>query len=390
MKQRILRVLVPVLGLIGLALVVQGVSAQETPQADGSRSRVAVRAPGASTFLLSQNSGTYLGVFISEVSSEDVERLSLREERGALVTDMPDEGPASDAGIQTDDVIVSWNGSRIESAAQLRRMVRETPAGRGVDIGYIRDGRDRTVSIELADRSPQVVRLQPQMEEMRHRLEGLRELQEGRAGELRELQEGRAGELHERLGRLREFQFAPRSGGGGFQFFMRGGRLGVGIQNLSDQLAEYFGADDGGVLVTSVSEDSPAEAAGLRAGDVIIGVGGDSVEDPGDLMEAIGEADEGEIEIRILRDRSQRTLRATLPEQEDFFRSGNGVFFGPDAMGMNFPFGDDGFVLDWSDGEHMNIQIPDLHFDFEMPDIDIEGFDFEVGPHSVSVVGAQT
>jgi membrane-associated protease RseP (regulator of RpoE activity) len=367
-----------VFGLIGLVLVVQGVSAQETPETDASRARVVVRAPTAFSF--STNSGTYLGVFISEVTAEDAERLGLREERGALVTDMPDEGPASDAGIQADDVIVSWNGSRIESAAQLSRMVRETPAGRGVDIGYIRDGRERTVSVELADRSPSRAHFGSQMEGMREQLEGLRELQEGRAGE-----------LHERLGRLREFQFAPRSGGGeGYRFFMSGGRLGVGIQNLGDQLAEFFGADSGGVLVTSVSEDSPAEEAGLRAGDVIIGVGGDSVDDPGDLMEAISEADEGEIEIRILRDRSERTIRATLPEQENFFRSGNALYFGPEAMGLNFSFGDDAFVLDWNDGEHLNIQIPDLHFDFEMPDIEIPEINLEETPHTISVHGAQT
>ena len=379
MKQTILRVLVPMLGLVGLALVVQGVSAQETPESDGSRARVAVRAPNVFSF--STNSGTYLGVFIREVTPEDVDRLNLREERGALITDVPDEGPASEAGLQADDVIVSWNGSRIESAAQLRRMVRETPAGRGVNIGYIRDGRERTVSVELADRSPSTARWMPQMEEMRQQLEGLRGLEEGRAGE-----------LHERLGRLREFQFAPERGGEGFRFFMQGGRLGIGIQNLGDQLAEYFGADDGGVLVTSVNEDSPAEAAGLRAGDVIIGVGGDSVEDPGDLMEAIAEADEGEIEIRILRDRSERTLRATLPERTNNvnFRSGNAVFFGPEAMGLNIPFGDDGFMLDWNDGGLMNIQIPDLHFNFEMPDIEIPEFSFEVTPRSVAEHGAQT
>lgn len=362
MKLTILRVLVPVLGLIGLAMVVQGVSAQETQEKGLG---VAVRAPNALT--LRTTSGTYLGVFIREVSADDVERLNLREERGALITDVPDEGPASEAGLQADDVVVSWNGSRIESAAQLRRMVQETPAGRRVDLGYIRDGTERTVNLKLADRSPHVVWLQPQMERMQDRLEELKEHE---------------GVLHERLGELRN---VPAPSPGNFQFFMRGGRLGVGIQSLGDQLAAYFGAEDGGVLVTSVQEDSPAEAAGLRAGDVIIGVGDSSVEDPGDLMEEIAEADEGDIEIRVLRDRSQRTLRATLPEREEYSRSGNTYFFGPEAMGLNIPLGDDAFVLDWNDGELLNIQIPDLHFDFELPD-----FDIDVPPHSATEHGART
>jgi len=348
-------------------MVVQGVSAQETQEKGMG---IAVRAPNA--FTLRTTSGTYLGVFIREVSADDVERLSLREERGALITDVPDEGPASEAGLQADDVVVSWNGSRIESAAQLRRMVQETPAGRRIDLGYIRDGSERTVNLELADQSPHVVRLQPQMERMQHRLEELKEQE---------------GALHERLGELHNVP-APRPGN--FRFFMRGGRLGVGIQNLGDQLADYFGAADGGVLVTSVQEDSPAEAAGLRAGDVIIGVGDTSVEDPGDLMEEIAEADEGEIEIRVLRDRNERTLRATLPEREEYSRSGNAFFFGPEAIGLSIPFGDDAFVLDWNDGELLDIQFPDLHFDFEFPDIELPDFDIDVTPHSATEHGART
>jgi len=353
-KRTILRVLIPVLGLIGLALVVQGVSAQETPEADETRARVRTVAPN--TFAFRTNSGTYLGVFIREVTADDVSRLDLREERGALVTDVPDDGPASEAGLQADDVVVSWNGSRIESAAQLSRMVRETPAGRAIDLGYMRDGRERTVRVELATRSPMVARqLMPQMEEARGRLEGLQE---------------RLGELHRGP--------AP-STGEGFRFFMQGGRLGVGIQNLGDQLAEYFGADNGGVLVTSVSEDSPAEAAGLRAGDVIIAIDGDRVEDPGDLVRGISEADEGEIKIRVLRDRNERTLRATLPEREE--HSGNAFYFGPQAMELDMPFGNNAWTLDWNGEELMNIRIPDLHFDFEIPEIAIPEFEFHGEPH---------
>lgn len=368
MKQSILRVLVPVLGMVGLALVVQGVSAQET-QDSGVRSRVA-RAPSVMSFRSS--GGTYLGVYIREVSAEDRERLDLPEERGALITDVPEEGPADDAGLQADDVVISWNGSRIESAAQLRRMVGETPAGRTIDLGYIRDGRERSVRVELAERSGDVA-LGRVMELHGNRLEGLNE----QLGELQgRLQHDLPGRIR---GRLHE---VPTPDGDNFRFFIRGGRLGVGIQNLGDQLAEYFGAEDGGVLVSSVSEDSPAEAAGLKAGDVIIGVGGDDVEDPGDLMEAIAEAEEGDIDIRILRDRRTQTLRATLPERDERF--GNSFYFGPRAMNLEIPFGEGAFSLNWNDGELLDIQIPEMHFDFDMPEIDIPDFDVHVAPRGGS------
>ena len=370
MKLSILRVLVPVLGMVGLAVVAQGVSAQEA-QDSSIRTRV-TRAPNVMSFRA--DGGTYLGVYIREVSSEDRERLDLPEERGALITDVPEEGPAAEAGLQSDDVVISWNGSRIESAAQLRRMVRETPAGRAIDLGYIRDGRERSVRLELAERSSDVA-LRPLLELHGNRLEGLNE-------QLGELHERLQHDLPERIrGRLHEVP-APSGGGNNFRFFIRGGRLGVGIQNLGDQLAEYFGADDGGVLVSSVSEDSPAEEAGLRAGDVIIGIGGDDVEDPGDLMEAVAEAAEGDIDIRILREGRTETLRATLPERDE--RSGNSFYFGPQSMNLEIPFGEGAFSLDWNDGEMVDIQIPELHFDFDMPDIHVPDVDVHVAPRGGS------
>ena len=311
------RVLIPMLGITALGFVVNGVAAQERVAPDGQPAPGVIRAAPAPPALMSlrmTNGGSYLGVYIREVTGEDVERLDLREERGALVTDVPDEGPASEAGLQADDVIVSWNGSRVESAAQLRRLVGETPAGRSVELGYVRDGRQSTATIELVDRSPSVARWTPRGEmdaDMRARLEE---------------------SLGDAQVRFREL----RDGHGEFRAFMQGGRLGVGVQNLGDQLAEYFGADDGGVLVTSVREDSPAAEAGLRAGDVILRVGDETVEDPGELVREIARADAGEIELRILRDRQERTLRATLPEGMREMRSGNAFFFGPEMGSLEF------------------------------------------------------
>lgn len=312
-------VLIPTLGMITLAFVVDGVSAQEQEAPERPRAPAirAAPAPPAVMSLRTTNSGSYLGVYIREVADEDVERLDLREERGALVTDVPDEGPAAEAGLQADDVIVTWNGTRVESAAQLRRLVGETPAGRSVDLGYVRGGGQRTATVELADRSPSIAGWSPRGD-----------MGADFRGQLEESLDG--ARLH-----LREL----RDGHGGFHVFMHGGRLGVGVQNLGDQLAEYFGADDGGVLVASVREDSPAAEAGLRAGDVILRVDDEPVRDPGELMREIARADAGDVELRVLRDRQERTLRATLPEQSDGLRkmrSGNAYFFGPQAGSFEF------------------------------------------------------
>lgn len=313
------RVLIPMLGMVTLALVVKAATAQEQ-EAPGEPPAPTARVAPAPPSLMSlrmTNSGSYLGVYIREVTEEDVERLELREERGALVTDVPDEGPAAEAGFQADDVIVSWNGARLESAAQLRRLVGETPAGRSVDLGYVRDGGQRTATVELGSRSHSVTRWS----------------QRGDLGaDIRDRLERPLGDAQLRLRELRD-------GRGDFRVFMQGGRLGVGIQNLGEQLAEYFGAEDGGVLVTSVREGSPAADAGLRAGDVILRVDDERVENPRDLVREIGDSDAGEIELRILRDGQERTIRATLPERPDGvggLQSGNAYFFAPEMGDFEF------------------------------------------------------
>ena len=354
------RVLVPMLGMIALALIVGGLPAQERQErarADDARAAYRV-APSVMSFR-SVGSGSYLGVFIREVTSEDVERLELAEERGALVTDVPDEGPAAEAGIEADDVIVSWNGSRVESAAQLRRVVSETPAGRSVEVGYVRDGRQRTASVEVADRRPALARFAeptPMAPEARQRLE-------------------------ESMGELRE-RFRARPGDGHGYVFMRGGRLGVGIQSLTDQLAEYFRAPDGGVLVTSVRDDSPAQAAGLRAGDVIVRVGDEEVEDPGDLMSEISRAEAGDVELRIVRDGREQSVRVTLPERgegERGFGSGNAFFFTPETF-FGHDHGPSGIAWQETLGA---FELPDFefalpNFEFTLPEIPEIDLRFEV------------
>jgi S1-C subfamily serine protease len=96
----------------------------------------------------------------------------------------------------------------------------------------------------------------------------------------------------------------------------RRGRLGVGIQELTPQLAEYFGTKDG-VLVTSVEPDTPAAKAGLKAGDVITSINGRTVNDGGQLIEAVQSADDGaDLTVGYVRDKKAATAKATLEPRE--------------------------------------------------------------------------
>src|SRR3981081_2884710 len=88
----------------------------------------------------SEDSGTssYLGVDIADISSDRLGTLKLKEEQGVEVTMVDQDAPAGKAGIKEHDVILTMNGTAIESGAQLRRMIHEMPAGRLVTFGISR------------------------------------------------------------------------------------------------------------------------------------------------------------------------------------------------------------------------------------------------------------
>jgi S1-C subfamily serine protease len=108
---------------------------------------------------------------------------------------------------------------------------------------------------------------------------------------------------------MRDFDFDFRLATGG------GRRLGVTVMPLSDQLATYFAVKEG-VLVSTVADDSPAAAAGLKAGDVITSVNGRRVSSAADVVEAVRDAQPGSsVEIRVMRERQEQTLTAKMPER---------------------------------------------------------------------------
>src|SRR5438045_3867691 len=95
---------------------------------------------------------SYLGIDIRDITSDRVSALKLKDERGVEVTMVDQDAPAGKAGLKEHDVILTMNGTNVESGAQLRRMIRETPAGRLVTLGVSREGQPVTIKVELAAR----------------------------------------------------------------------------------------------------------------------------------------------------------------------------------------------------------------------------------------------
>ena len=223
---------------------------------------------------------SFLGVELREVNKEAVSRLKLREERGALIEGVTSGSGAAKGGLQKDDVIVKWDGEPIESAREMSRHIRETPAGRAVKLTVMRDGREMEINVTLGERTG----LANRVFTPRPVITRARTLTTARVRPDLQLM---------RLPARRH--------------------IGVELQSMTPQLAEYFGLSNrNGALVIFVFADSPAAKAGLKAGDVILSAGGETVEGPTDLRRVLSGKAEGAIEFKILRDKREQTLNIQL------------------------------------------------------------------------------
>ncbi|MBM3776977.1 MAG: PDZ domain-containing protein [Acidimicrobiia bacterium] len=241
-----------------------------------------------------------IGASVRDLTADEA---ASQESGGAYVERVGEESPAARAGLQTGDVVVGFDGERVRSARQFARLVQETPVGRSVQVEVRRDGGRRTLSMAPEAASAPGARIRAALPDQRD-VEREIELH------VREV-EPRIRDLGRRLrDKVREFEWQPEP-----PFIVRAPQrqLGVSVEPLTDQLAEYFGAGNG-VLVASVEPESPAAKAGLRAGDIVATFNGSPIQDPDDLRDAVrrleGDAD---VEIAIVRDRKSAVLKGTVP-----------------------------------------------------------------------------
>jgi serine protease Do len=228
-------------------------------------------------------SGTYLGVGVADIDSERARELKLKEERGVEITWVEQDSPAEKAGIQKGDVVLDYNGTRVEGIEQFVRLVKETPAGRTARITVSRGGSTQTLTATIATRQ---------------------------------------GKASARV--FRGFDIPsvdvwipdiPRA----FTSW-RSSMLGIEAEGVDGQRAEFFGVKEG-VLVRSVAKGTPAEKAGLKAGDVVTKVDSKEVSTPRELSSALRAARSRQtLPLTVMRDKRETTVNVTLEE-----RSGAGA-----------------------------------------------------------------
>lgn len=187
----------------------------------------------------------WLGVQIQLVSEEIAESLGLADAKGALVGDVFKDGPADKAGIQSGDIVLSFDGKDIDTMRDLPRVVADTPVGKEVDVVLFRKGEKQTVQVEV----------------------------------------GRLEEGEKAIKASKETSDEDKDADSAKPM------LGMMLEELGDELrdAEGVSPEVKGVFILKVEEGSSAEDKGIEAGNVIIEVNQEAVTTPEDVAERVAD-----------------------------------------------------------------------------------------------------
>jgi len=205
----------------------------------------------------------YLGVQIQPVDRGLAESFGLDKPVGALVADIVPDSPAEAAGLQPGDVILRFNGQPVADAADLPPLVGRTPVGKKVDMQIMRDGKRRTMSIEV--------------------------------------------------GALSEYQ--DTADAGSTESDQSDTSLNVAVRELTQDERDELGLEDRGLLVQHVGP-GPVANAGIRPGDILLRIGKQSLSDVEQLKKAVDELPHGRpVAVQIRRGDNSLFVSLTLPEE---------------------------------------------------------------------------
>ena len=225
----------------------------------------------------------YLGVQINDA-----------EEKGALVVEVNKGTPAEAAGIKKDDIIIKIDGKPMPGYRAVVKYIMDKKPDEQVTITVLRKGKEKEFKAKLTSR-PKAKKgkdllkiINPELSLLD--IEGLENMPKLEK-ELQKLSKESAKMLLEET---------------------KGAFLGVYLQDLGEGLAEYFGVKKG-VLITGIVDDSPAEEVGLKAGDVIIEIAKEKVEDSESLRKILGKKEPGDkVKVIVVRNKKEKTFEIKL------------------------------------------------------------------------------
>ena len=215
----------------------------------------------------------WLGVRIQDVTQDVADAMGLETATGALITDVP-EGPAKVAGLETGDVILSFDGVEVADTRGLVRQVGNSPVGATVRVTVLREGKSQTIPVVLGRREDASGAEAPAVEE------------------------------------TPDTPAEPEVSS----------LLGLTVTPLTDEIREELGADADmqGLAVTEVEEGSEAFEKGLRAGDILTEAGQQKIATISELngrVDAAREAGRKSLLLLVRRAGDPRFVALTLQDQ---------------------------------------------------------------------------
>jgi len=221
----------------------------------------------------------YLGITMQELDEHLRKGLDVKVKTGVLVSQVMEGSPAEKGGMEDGDIIVEFNGKRVDSPAGLKELVGDTQAGETVKVKVVRDREPKTLTVTIGD--------WPEDESLSFEApENLIWLEQGK-----NWMKGAFGQ----------------------------GRLGVQATDLNGDLAPYFGVKEGGgALVLEVVDGSVAEGMGVKSGDVIVRIKDEDIGSVKDLVGVVGELEGGEkFDLTLVRSKKTMTLQGEAGEGLD-------------------------------------------------------------------------
>jgi serine protease Do len=196
-----------------------------------------------------------VGALIQDMNEDLAESFGYDSPDGVLIGDVVADGPAEKAGLQSGDIVVKFNGKRVATANEFRNSVAATNPGREAEVEVFRDGKRKTLAVEIG-----------QLEQSKLTL-------------------GRGSEAAVDLG--------------------------MTVETLTTDTARELGydSDERGVVVTEVEQGSLAARVGIRPKDIIVSVSGEEIKDVADFRKAMRDRDPDKgFRMQVKRDGVRRFI----------------------------------------------------------------------------------
>ncbi len=201
----------------------------------------------------------WLGVYVQKITPEIASSFDLKEDEGALVSDLASGGPAEKAGIKRGDVVVEFNGKKVSDVSDLTNFAAETPPGSEVDLKIIEDGKEKTVRVTLGNFPDQKGRIESKVNE----------------------------------------------------------NLGIRVKQITPQIAQKFNlSQEQGVIISDLQQGSPASLAGIKIGDIILQINKKQINSLSEYSDALNAIKPGDTALFQVK-RGNNTLFAAVRVDKD-------------------------------------------------------------------------